>query len=401
MADNLTVKDGSGGSVVLSARDEGGGVLSSRTTLRQAGSDVGTGNALFIQSNALPLPTGAATSALQTTANTSLATLALETGGNLATIATNTAQGTKTSGSSMPSGGVGFLGWLSAIANYLAGTLTISGTANSVDPSATTGTITAADAASTTVTNSIGQSIITGSPTAASFVNVTLSGHTVASLQLSGTDSTVVAFERSVDGGTTWFPMSMEQTTVGAASSTLTMSDNKPYELRGACGGLTNLRVRCTSYVSGTLTVKWQPSWGVNQIAVNQGVPNSAANAWTIQSVVGTLGGATPLGWISDGTVYQQVVKASAGLLYKLSVSNAGTSNIYLRVYDKATNPAPASDTPKMRFVIPPGGREVAIADQGCKFSNGISYVLTSGSFADTDVAAVAANTGSVTAQYN
>lgn len=38
------------------------------------------------------------------------------------------ASGTKVTAAAMPTGGVGFLGWLSAIANYLAGTLTVSGT---------------------------------------------------------------------------------------------------------------------------------------------------------------------------------------------------------------------------------------------------------------------------------
>lgn len=98
----------------------------------------------------LPLPSGASTSALQTTGNTSLSTIAtnttsiatsaLQTTGNtsLATIATNsgtqataanqttgntslstiaTAQGNSGTGITIPTGGLGILGWLSGIYN--------------------------------------------------------------------------------------------------------------------------------------------------------------------------------------------------------------------------------------------------------------------------------------------
>jgi hypothetical protein len=48
-----------------------------------------------------------------------------ETGGNLATVATNTAQGTKTTASTMPAGGVGLFGWLSSILYQLTQSLIV------------------------------------------------------------------------------------------------------------------------------------------------------------------------------------------------------------------------------------------------------------------------------------
>jgi hypothetical protein len=55
---------------------------------------------------------GTVTANAGTNLNTSL--LALESGGNLATIATNTAQGAAITGATMPTGGTGPIGWLSA-----------------------------------------------------------------------------------------------------------------------------------------------------------------------------------------------------------------------------------------------------------------------------------------------
>ncbi len=96
-----------------------------------------------VSTASLPLPTGAATSALQTTINTTLGSpmqasgssvtanagtnlntsaLALETGGNLATVAT--AQGAGGTGIAQPTGGSGILGFLSGCYSTLLSILT-------------------------------------------------------------------------------------------------------------------------------------------------------------------------------------------------------------------------------------------------------------------------------------
>jgi hypothetical protein len=46
MADTYVVKDGNGNIITISAKDEGGGVMSTRTTLRIAGADVSSSNGL-------------------------------------------------------------------------------------------------------------------------------------------------------------------------------------------------------------------------------------------------------------------------------------------------------------------------------------------------------------------
>lgn len=138
--------------------------------------------------------------------------------------------------------------------------------ANPHDPAATTGSITAADVAVSSASGQGGQSILTGSPTAGSFVAVTLSAETALNLQVSGTWSGTLAFERSMDGGTTYYPASMLLHGVGgSALSSITANCC----LRTNVGGSTNFRVRCTAYVSGTPNITLQPAYGDALIAAS------------------------------------------------------------------------------------------------------------------------------------
>lgn len=73
-------------------------------------------------------PSGSATAAKQDTGNTSLAT-----------IATNTAQGTKITAATIPTGGVGFFGWLSAIWYQLTQTLGVQLNADARNAALTSG----------------------------------------------------------------------------------------------------------------------------------------------------------------------------------------------------------------------------------------------------------------------
>jgi hypothetical protein len=156
--------------------------------------------------------------------------------------------------------------------------------ANESDPAATTGTISAADAGTTSTANSNGQTVVTGSATANSSVSCTLSAHSGVTLQLTGTGTTsgTFAVERSIDGGTTFTPFSMELVSVGASGASWVITDNNALILRGNVGEMTTVRVRCTSKTFTSFAVKWQPGFGASQVIANQGPPNSSNYPWTI-----------------------------------------------------------------------------------------------------------------------
>ena len=203
-------------------------------------------------------------------------------------------------------------------------------TATQVDPAATTGNITAADVGTSSTTNSIGQTIITGTPTAGSFVTATLSANSGITIMLSGTGNQTLAFERSMDGGTTYIPFSVEETTVGSSVSTITISDNKPYVFRGNVGEMSNVRIRATTVTSGTIAVRLQPGFGISQVIANQGPPNTAANAWQVA--------VTTAGYTSQPTVTRpaNTTPYTAGDVVggAITFTNAGSGGVIITDID-------------------------------------------------------------------
>jgi hypothetical protein len=311
--------------------------------------------------------------------------------------------------------------------------------ANSSDPAATSGSISVADSATTTVTNQSGQSIITGTPTANSSVSVTLAGQTCLELQTSGTSSLTLAFERSMDGGTTYSAMSMEVVGVGTAISSLNETDNRATVLRTSCAGFTNFRTRCTARTSGTANITIQPSFAVANVPVGQvgswTVAATQSGTWNVGTVTTvttvstvtavtaitnalpagtntlgqvalvpvTSGGLTMYSLISGASTMAANVKNAAGQLYEIVCSNTGATVAYLKLFNSASAPTAGSGTPVWRLMIPGNTAGAGLAKtlpEGLAFSAGIGYTCTGGS-ADNDTTALAAGQVIVNLGYN
>lgn len=272
--------------------------------------------------------------------------------------------------------------------------------ANPKDPAATTGSITAVDAGTSTATNSLGQSITTGNPTANSSVSCTLTGQGTVVLQFknSGANTCTFALERSTDGGTTYLPMSMEQVAVGGAVSSVTTTDANANVLRANVSGMTTVRIRCTAYTSGTVTVNWQPSYEPAQIPVNQGAGGVLTNPWPVQLIPATSGGLNFGQWVSGTNTNNTVVKASAGQLYEIVAASICTSVLYLKLYNQATAPVAGVNTPLWTLPIPASSNAAGLAKtipEGLNFSTGIAFTLTLG-IAATDNTCTVVNTAVV-----
>src|SRR5581483_7783654 len=108
------------------------------------------------------------------------------------------------------------------------------------------GSITAADATVTSGSNSDSQVILLGTPDAGSSVSLALYGSASVAIQVGGTWNGTVVFEKSSDGGTTWFPLAVKPDGATGTVTSLTASDNKAYLFFAPVGGVTNVRVRCT-----------------------------------------------------------------------------------------------------------------------------------------------------------
>lgn len=92
------------------------------------------------------------------------------------------------------------------------------------------------------------------------------------------------------------------------------------------------------------------------------------------------------------------IVKANAGSLISMYLSNNGAAINYLKFYDKATAPT-ASDTPIFTLPIPLKSAITWSPLDGCKFTNGISIRASTG-VADNDNTAPGANEVIVAISY-
>lgn len=93
------------------------------------------------------------------------------------------------------------------------------------------------------------------------------------------------------------------------------------------------------------------------------------------------------------------MVKSAAGQIYAIYAFNINSAAIWLKLYDRASNPTPGTDTPILRFAIPgnlAGGGFVMTTDgKGCPVSTGIAFSATMG-INDSDATAIP-NSGQAT----
>lgn len=102
-------------------------------------------------------------------------------------------------------------------------------------------------------------------------------------------------------------------------------------------------------------------------------------------------GGATPYHLLAAGTTNATSVKNTPGRLYSILVNNLNAAVRYLKFYDKASAPVPATDT--VKYVVPiPAGAVVSLSlGVGLDFAVGIAFALVTG-ISNTDATAVTAN---------
>lgn len=83
-------------------------------------------------------------------------------------------------------------------------------------------------------------------------------------------------------------------------------------------------------------------------------------------------------------------VKASKASLYGFTAGNTGAGAAFLKIYDKATAPVLASDTPVATYLLPAGANQHIMIEPPLALASGLSYAIT-GAAADNDTTAVTA----------
>jgi hypothetical protein len=131
------------------------------------------------------------------------------------------------------------------------------------------------------------------------------------------------------------------------------------------------------------------------------GTVNQGTSPWVVSAGASASGGATFARFAAAATNNATNTKGSAGQLYSAEVFNNAGYPVYLKFYNKATSPAPASDNTLLGLVLGcQAGLHCYWAESaGQVYGTGIGYALVKG-ISDTDNTSVAANDAVVTFDY-
>lgn len=145
-------------------------------------------------------------------------------------------------------------------------------------------------------------------------------------------------------------------------------------------------RVRATTLSSGYIRVSGQ----LNQAAsLSLSISALQAGAWTVTNIPAT---PTAFSLNSAASTNATSVKASAGTLFNINVTNNGAAVCFLKLYNKASAPTVGTDTPTLVVSVPANGVPVIVdhGSLGYRFATGIAYATTN-LIADTDTTVIAA----------
>lgn len=142
------------------------------------------------------------------------------------------------------------------------------------------------------------------------------------------------------------------------------------------------------------LSVQVQNTPAVTQSGTWTVQPGNTANttAWLVSTrpTASTTGANTKSRTTTTLSTNATSVKASAGMLYDVEVTNTDTNPFYLKFYNKASAPTVGTDTPTETLLIPASSTQRFNWTQGNPFTTGLAFATTSLS-PDSDTTVVAA----------
>lgn len=211
-----------------------------------------------------------------------------------------------------------------------------------------------------------------------------------------GTFSTVnCTFEGSLEatGASNWFGIQAIRTnanTIETATGNLSAQPAYGWEL--SVNSLKRVRVRATARTSGTQSWRF-----VQGTYATEPIPGAQVSA--TQPVSGTVTITNPTGTtynvVTAASTNSAVVKASAGTLYEITISNPTATAAYVKLYNKTTAPTVGTDVPVMTISVPATSAttmpvSLIFGQVGKRFATGIGIACTAAAAAtDTGVSVI------------
>ena len=184
-----------------------------------------------------------------------------------------------------------------------------------------------------------------------------------------------VIFEAQLAGGTTWYNVTGGRSNANTAEANSGVLGAAPaYTWEFSTSGYASFRVRSTAWTSGTAVVRIAPSAGSGEP-----VPVIPTHAVT-QSGAFTMTPLAPNQYlvVTAASTNAAVVKATAGSLFELSISNPTATAISVKLYSKATAPTVGTDVPVLTITVAAGATSVfEFGATGKRFAAGIGIAAT------------------------
>lgn len=204
-----------------------------------------------------------------------------------------------------------------------------------------------------------------------------------------GTFSTVnCTFEGSLEatGASNWFGIQAIRTNANAIETTTgNLSAQPAYGWELSVNALKRVRVRATARSSGTQSWRF-----VQGTYATEPIPGAQVSA--TQPVSGTVTITNPPGTtynvVTTASTNSAVVKATAGMLYEITISNPTATAAYVKLYNKATAPTVGTDVPVLTQAVAAGATvALSFGQVGKRFATGIGIACTAAAAAtDTGV---------------
>ena len=209
---------------------------------------------------------------------------------------------------------------------------------------------------------------------------------------LSGTFSATVQWQGSHDGSN-WFTISGFASTGGSSGAQVSATGTGVFIVPVFTRFV---RARTTTYASGTVLCDAIAYYDDRSGAMQLSAPVDIASFAPSTSKGGFPSFSHT---ISAASVNATVVKASAGVIGNIILSNSNAAARYFKLYNKATTPTVGTDTPVMTVLIPAGSTIEISQSIGMRLSAGVSFGLTTG-MAVSDTGAVGAGDVAVSIVY-
>ena len=222
---------------------------------------------------------------------------------------------------------------------------------------------------------------LTGSASAnnTDLFSVDCSAYRSINLQITGTWVGTITFQVSNDN-TNWTSLGLF---IVAGSTSVATSSTGNNAFFGTLGGFNYVRARFTAYTSGTASVtgyllREPVTSTTNQAALNTVTASTTSSATTLYTVN------------SAATTNAASIKATGANLYGISVMNTSAATKYVRLFNLTTAPTVGTSVPIMVVAIPATSSKEIQYVPAVRFGTGLSVAITGGAAA-TDSTAVAA----------